>query len=164
MPQQGGINAPYTRLRGPLLVGQSSDFSIAAVNGGSTAPLLSFWNASEHGFFVNSSASVTQTVPGGSYMTYTSALAQMVSTGMSFSLASTQAGFLTTAATVGYLIIPQSTGIMSSGATPSNLNGGVALVWANSSGGGSVGKLWAYSTVSTGWMASTAPFWSSTST
>ena len=88
---------------------------------------------------------------------YTSALTQMVSTAASFSVAN---ALLTTGATVGHLIIPQSTGSFSSGTAPTGLNGGAALVFAANSTSG--GRLWVYSSL-VGWMASTLNF-STTST
>ena len=155
MAQQGGINAPYTRFRGPVLVGQSSDFGTAAINGTSTAPLISFWNASEFGFYVTSTAQVNFAGGGIKLGGYSTDFVQFGTTQT-----------LTTAlsASVSYLVIPKTTGILSSGLIPASLNGGVALVWAESSANGSLGKLWAYTTDSTGWMSSTTAFWSSTST
>ena len=174
MPQQGGLNAPYTRFRGPVLVGQSSDFGVAAVNGGSTAPLISFWNASEFGFYVTSTAQVDFAVPGGSIMTFTSSgMVMPAAAGGSQALAVNAAGvrlgttaLMTTANsdTLPHAIIPVTTGILSSGDLPTSLGGGAALVWAISTGNVNHGKLWVYTTVSTGWMASTTPFFTSTST
>ena len=154
MGQQGGINAPYTRFRGPVLVGQSSDFGIAAVNGGSTAPLISFWNASEHGFYVASSAEV-RFAAAGHVMAITSGAVRVGTTDI-----------YTAAGGKPYLVIPRTTGIMSSGTLPlsADLQGGAAFVWAASSASDNLGKLWVYTTASTGWMASTTPFYTTTAT
>ena len=165
MAQQGGSNAPYTRLRGPLLVGQSSDFGVAAVNGGSTAPLVSFWNASEFGYFVGSSSTISMTAPGGSIWNYTSQQSQMVSTAHNVCVASTQVGAMTPSLALGHLIIPCSTQIMSSGTVPTNLNGGAAIVFMISSVGSTsgLGRLWVC-TSDIGWMGTTAGLFTSTTT
>lgn len=154
MGQQGGINAPYTRFRGPVLVGQSSDFGTATVNGGSTAPLISYWNASEHGLYVVSSAEV-RVAAVGHVMSLTSGAVRIGTTAIG-----------TSTGEIPYLVIPRSTGIMSSGTLPlaADLQGGCALIFAVSSASDNLGKLWAFTSASTGWMASTTPFWSSTST
>ena len=159
MPQQGGINAPYTRFRGPVLVGQSSDFGNAAINGGSTAPLISYWNAPEFGMFVESSSKVTMAVAGGSALAYTSQQVQLVSTVMNVSIASTQVGQMTSTTALGHLIIPLSTATMSSGTVPTNLNGGAAIVFQISSAGSTagLGKLW-FCTSANGWQASTGVY------
>jgi hypothetical protein len=62
------------------------------------------------------------------------------------------------------MIIPMTTATMSSAAVPSAslVSGGAAIIWQNSSAGDG-GKLWVYTTASTGWMASTTNF-TSTST
>ena len=148
MPQQGGINAPYTRFRGPLLIGQSSDFGVAAVNGGSTAPLISFWNASEHGFYVTSTAITNFVTPGAaSALILTSA-----GTGVGCS------GLQSTAAVTMGLYISQSSGALftssGGGAAPAAVGVGAYLVFDNSRN-----KLCIYST-QTGWLG-TAPMTSS---
>lgn len=159
MPQQGGTDAPYTRLRGPLLVGQSSEFGNDAVNGGSTAPLLSFWNASEFGYYVVSSARANFAIPGGAGVTYTSAFVGSASTAgatnpLSFVWAST--AFLSTSATEGYLYIPTTTYAMSSssgtssGPTPTVRNTGAALVFDTARS-----KLSVFSTVGNQWLSVT---------
>lgn len=159
MPQQGGTNAPYTRLRGPVLVGQSSDFGVAAVNGGSTAPLISFWNASEFGYYAVSSAQVNFAAPGGAQLVHTSAAFRSGSTAgatnpPSFAWAST--AFLSTAAVSGYLYIPQTTYAMSSssgtssGPTPTAINTGAALVFDSARS-----KLSVFSTVANQWLSIT---------
>lgn len=178
MPQQGGINAPYTRLRGPVLVGQSSDFGVAAVNGGSTAPLVSFWNASEFGYYVSASGNVRFTAPGGDLIVYTSASVQlnagagggaMVSfTSARLASASTagatdppsfvwaSTAFLSTSAVSGYLYVPQTTYAMSSssgtssGPTPTAINTGAALVFDSARS-----KLSVFSTVANQWLSIT---------
>lgn len=147
-------NKAATRFRGPLLVGAQAEMSLAAVNGGSTEPLVSYWNAPEHGFYVNSSAEV-RLAAVGHVAAFTSGAIRIGTT-----------GFYSATGGQPHLVIPVSTGILSSGTLPlsADLQGGCALIWAVSSASGSVGKLWAYTTESTGWMASTTPFWSSTST
>ena len=150
MGQQGGANAPYTRFRGPLLVGQSSDFGIAAINGGSTAPLISFWNASEHGFYVTSTAE-TRYISAGAPVIFTSAGMKVGSTSLQ-----------TAAAATNFLIIPQTTASMSSGTAPTNTAAGAALMFEHGNSTGT-GRLWVYSTLS-GWMATTAMNFSTTST
>ena len=159
MPTPGHVlnpNKPATRFRGPLLVGAPAEMSQSAVNGVSTEPLISFWNAPEFGFIVNSSSKVQFYGVGAQLLAMTT---DYVMVGGSSAMLTTA-----TADTIPYLVIPQTTGILSSGDMPASLNGGVALVWARSSASDILGKLWAYSTSSTGWMASTTPFWSSTST
>ena len=150
MPQQGGINAPYTRLRGPLLVGQSSDFGVAAVNGGSSAPLISFWNASEHGIYVVSSAE-TRWVSAGTPMIFTSAGLKIGST-----------SFQTAGAATNFLIIPQTTASMSSGTAPTNAAAGAALMFEHGNSTGT-GRLWIYSSIS-GWMGTTGMIFTTTTT
>lgn len=164
MPQQGGANAPYTRFRGPVLVGQSSDFGIAAVNGSSTAPLISFWNASEFGFSVASSSQVRFSAAGGSIWAYTSQQTRLMSSAQNVSIASTEAGRLTSTSVLGHFIIPVSTATLSSGSIPTNLNGGAAIVFMISSAGSTagLGKLW-LCTSDVGWQATTGLF-TSTST
>ena len=164
MPQQGGINAPYTRFRGPVLVGQSSDFGIAAVNGSSTAPLISFWNASEFGYFAQSSSNVRFSAPGGQVWSYTSQQSKVISTAHNVNIASTEFGQMTAASALGHLVIPLSTATMSSGTVPTNLNGGAAIVFQISSAGSTagLGKLW-FCTSDVGWQTSTN-IYTSTST
>lgn len=150
-------NKAATRFRGPLLVGAPAEMSIAAVNGSSTEPLVSFYNAPEFGYTVNTSSKVTMYGPGGVQLAvYTT---DYVMVGGSSSILTTA-----TADTIPYLIIPQTTQTFSSADKPADLNGGVALVWMRSSASDVLGKLWAYTTASTGWMSSTTPLWSSTST
>lgn len=153
MPQQGGINAPYTRFRGPVLVGQSSDFGIAAVNGGSTAPLISFWNASEFGYYVTSTAEIRFAAAAARHHSITSGAFRIGTTAP-----------YTTLASGPLLVIPCSTATLSSGTLPlsADLQGGAALVF-NVSSDAVGGRLWVYTTYSTGWMATT-DVWKTTTT
>ena len=147
MGQQGGANAPYTRFRGPLLVGQSSDFGIAAVNGGSTAPLISFWNASEHGFYVASTAETRYVTP--------SAKPAMILTSGALKVGSTAT--YAAASDGPLLVIPQSTASGSTGhVAATNTDGGVAVIFEHSSGSTGSGNFAIYSSAAGGWMRSTA--------
>ena len=166
-------NKPATRFRGPLLVGAPAEMSQGAANGASSEPLVSFWNAPEFGLYVNSSASITFAGPGGDMVVYTSAQVTIAPAGVTTTslvltsdyIRAASSAVLTTANSDArpYIVIPVTTGIMSSADQPASLGGGCALVWANSSASDIVGKLWAYTTASTGWLASTTNF-TSTST
>ena len=169
-------NKAATRFRGPMLYGAPAILGEGAVNGESTEPLVSFWNAPEFGYYVGSSASVTMAGPGGDMMVYTSAQVTIAPAGVTTtSLVLTSdyvrcasSAVLTTANADArpYIVIPVSTGNMSSADTPASLGGGCALVWAQSTvDPGTAGVLWAYTTASTGWMTSTSgAAWTSTST
>lgn len=167
-------NRAATRFRGPMVFGAPSILGEGASNGASTEPLISFWNAPEFGHYVNSSASVTFAGPGGDMMVYTSAQVTIAPAGVTTTslvltsdyIRAASSAVLTTANSDArpYIVIPVTTGIMSSADQPASLGGGCALVWANSSASDILGKIWAYTTRSTGWMSSTAGFWSSTST
>jgi len=151
--QQGGINAPYTRFRGPILVGHSSDFGIAAVNGGSTAPLISYWNASEIGTYVVSSGEVRGVAATVPIYSMTSGAFRAGTTAV-----------VTTSGNVPYFVLPVATASLSSGALPASadLQGGVAVVYEVGATGN--GRLWFYTTVSTGWAGSTGARFTTTST
>ena len=164
MPTPGHVlnpNKPATRFRGPLLVGAPAEMSQAAVNGVSTEPLISFWNAPEFGMYVNSSAQVRITTPGA-------ADSPVIITSGAFHVGST---LRYTAASSGMLlVIPFSSATMSSGTIPADLNGGVGIVAHESSAGSTQRlQLWLVSSA-IGWMTlvSTAGgaglFFSSTST
>lgn len=141
-------NKAATRFRGPLLVGAPAEMSMAAVNGESTEPLVSFYNAPEFGYYAVSSAQV-----------------RFAAVGMVCAITSGAMRVGTTAfyaATGGqpHLVIPVSTATLSSGTLPlsADIQGGAALVYMMSSDGAATGKIWVYTTASTGWMASTGLF------
>ena len=154
-------NKAATRFRGPLLVGAPAEMSLAAVNGVSTEPLVSFYNAPEFGFYVVSSAEVRLTTPGV-------ADSPVIITSGAFHVGST---LRYTAASSGMLlVIPFSSATMSSGTVPADLRGGVGLVAHESSAGSTERiRLWLVSSA-IGWcgLVSTAGgaglFFSSTST
>ena len=153
-------NKAATRLRGPVLYGAPAILGEGAVNGESSEPLTSFWNAPEFGYYVNSSAQVTFTGPGPQQLiVYTSQLVRSGSTAgatnpASFAWAST--AFLSTAAVSGYIYVPQTTYAMSSsggtssGPTPTAINTGAALVFDSARG-----KLSIFSTVGNQWLSVT---------
>ena len=163
MPTPGHVlnpNKPATRFRGPLLVGAPAEMSQSAVNGVSTEPLISFWNAPEFGYLVDSSSQVTFTGPGPQQlMVFTSQLVRSGSTAgatnpASFVWAST--AFLSTAAVSGYVYIPQTTYQMSSssgtssGPTPTAVGIGAALAYNTATN-----KLQVFSTVNNAWFSVT---------
>ena len=153
-------NRAATRFRGPMVFGAPSILGEGAVNGASTEPLISFWNAPEFGYFVNSSSQVTFSAPGPQQLVvYTSQLVRSGSTAgatnpASFAWAST--AFLSTAAVSGYLYIPQTTyqmsssGGTSSGPTPTAVNTGAAIAYNSATN-----KLQVFSTVNNAWFSVT---------
>jgi hypothetical protein len=171
-----------TRFRGPLLVGAPAEMSISAVNGSSTEPLISFYNAPEFGYYVVSSASVALVAPGGgAIQTHTSAQSVLTAgavtvatlTSASHTLAagaltaltlttdavrvSNSTAKYTTTTTGPLLVIPCTTAMGSTGfPDPTNTNGGVALIFALTSGSTGTGRLCVYSTIAGGWMFTSA--------
>ena len=148
-------NKAATRFRGPMVFGAPSILGEGASNGASTEPLISFWNAPEFGYFVGSSSTVSFATPAGALVAYTSG-AMRVGTTAPYTAA--------TLDTLTHFVIPCSTVTLSSGDLPPSaaLQGGAALVFQVSSDGVG-GRLWAYSTYSTGWMTST-DVWKTTTT
>lgn len=138
-----------THITGPFLVGKTSEFGQDAVNGSSTAPLVSFATAPEFGLYVTSTARINTVVPGGIHM-------EVLTTA---GLAVGSTGLLSTGGVTRALYIPQTTGaIMTSsggGTAPTALVLGAALVYDSGRN-----KLCVYSTVTGAWMG-TAPMTSS---
>lgn len=132
-----------THITGPLLVGKSSEFGQDAINGSSTAPLVSFDKAQNFGYYVVSSAEVRFTATRITNA-YTSGGMKIGTTGLE---STTPVGPM--------LYIPQTTGsvVTSSGSSagPVALNSGAALLYDAGRK-----KLCIFSTLTSEWVTTAA--------
>lgn len=157
-----GAGSRYTRFRGPVLVGFSTaEVASSEASGSAASPSYSFYNRNNAGLYaktVTSSAGapvdIRLALDGADHGVFTTDYFRLAG--------STSVLTSATVGTVPFIVIPQTTVLLSSAATPADLGGGVALVWNRSSASDSEGTLWAFSTSSTGWMASTSAPWTTT--
>ena len=164
---------PFTRVRGQLLVGQSAEppanaFQTGTAVGGATgyngsaaAPLYSYYNVPNTGFYAFTQTTAAPDIrwshSGVDVLQFTSGVVGLVSTAgitaaPSFVWGTTQ-GMISTAATDGFVYIPQTSAAIASSTgnptTPTARSIAAAICWDSARS-----KLMVFSTVAGNWMGS----------